>query len=295
MSEHRHADHAHHVSGNHAPDHDPTEEAGLAELLDLDAEVLHSYWTDALNWVRESATLTSHPRILDLGAGTGTGAIALARLVDGAEVLAVDASEHMLGRIRAKATELGLGPRIRTVHADLDEGWPAVGLLDIVWASLSLHHLADPDRVLRDALLATRPGGLMAVAEFSGPLHFLPDDLGIGKPGLEARCLDQLAEHHAQALPELGSDWAARLEAAGFTAIRQRTFDIELTAPHGDSAVRYAELWLRRLRSGLAEQLAPDDRATFEALLDADGPESLRHRGDLRIRGSRTVTLGQYP
>ena len=48
-------------------------EAALAELLDLDAEVLHAYLTDVIGWVGELAGGPPR-RILNLGTGTGTGA-----------------------------------------------------------------------------------------------------------------------------------------------------------------------------------------------------------------------------
>ena len=229
MNDARHDDaHGHaHAEAHH---HDGSETA-FAELLDLDAAVLHSYWTDALSWVRHAASGSGSRRILDVGAGTGTGAIALAQLFTDAEVIAVNASEQLLERIRGKAQDQGLAERVRTVRADLDEDWPALGPIDVTWASMSLHHLADPDRVLADIFAATRPGGLLAVAEFTESLRFLPDDLGFGRPGLEARCLAALAIERAHSLPELGADWAARLRAAGFTLLGERIFTIELDPP----------------------------------------------------------------
>jgi SAM-dependent methyltransferase len=278
------------MSHDHSP---PGADDEFAELLDLDFEVVRPYWTDALSWVRRAATGQRH--ILDLGAGTGTATIALAQRFAGAAVVAVDASESMLARVRTKALDLGLADRIRTVPADLDElgRSPIVGPLDVTWASMSLHHLTDPDRVLGEIFAATRPGGLLAVAELTEQLRFLPDDLGIGRPGLEARCVDLMRVNHAHAVPELGSDWPARIVAAGFTLIGERTFTIALDPPQPRSAVRYAQLWLRRLRAGLADQLAPDDRQTLDVLLDDDGPHSPGRRADLRISGRRTVTLAR--
>ena len=62
--------HHHHDHEQHQPGHE-TDEAALAELLDLDAEVLHSYLSGVIDWVGE---LAGQPRrILDLGTGTGTG------------------------------------------------------------------------------------------------------------------------------------------------------------------------------------------------------------------------------
>ncbi|HEX3336684.1 MAG TPA: class I SAM-dependent methyltransferase [Jatrophihabitans sp.] len=269
------------------------DDAALAELLDLDGEVLHSYWTDALSSLHPAATGAG--RILDLGAGTGVATIALAQRFDGAEVIAVDASEEMLRRVRVKALELGLADRVRTVQADLDLDWPALGPIDVTWASMSLHHLADPDRVLRDVFAATRAGGLAAVAELSEPLSFLPHDVGVGRPGLEARCLDALNQAQAHALPELGSAWSPRLEAAGFTVVSEQALTIELKPRRSPGAVRYAQLWLRRLRSGLTHQLADDDLEALSTLVDGDGPESLVQRDDLHIRGTRIVTLARRP
>jgi hypothetical protein len=66
----------HHHHDQHHPGHEP-DEAALAELLDLDAEVLHSYLSGVIDWVGELAG--GQPRrILDLGTGTGNGALVLA-------------------------------------------------------------------------------------------------------------------------------------------------------------------------------------------------------------------------
>lgn len=291
-----HRAHAHDAgadAGNHAHAGHPADESEFAELLDLDGEVLHQYWSDALTWLRQTAEGSSWRRIVDLGAGTGNGAIALAQLFGDAEVIAVDTSEQMLEHIRAKALDLGLAERVRTVRADLDEGWPALGPIDVTWASMSMHHLADPDRVLAELHAATRPEGLLAVAEFDVQLRFLPDDLGFGRPGLEARCLELQRAEHAHTLPELGADWAPRLAAAGFTVLEERHFEIDLSPGRSAAAVDYARGWLGRLRSRFADRLTAEDLETLNVLLDGDGPESLRHRDDLRIRGRRTVIIAQ--
>lgn len=267
----------------------------MAELLDLDGEVLRAYWTDVMTWVRDAATGSAYRRILDLGAGTGTGTIALAQRFGGAEVIAVDISGEMLTRIRTKAVAAGLADRIRTVQADLDVAFPAVDPIDVTWASMSLHHMSDPDRVLGDVFAATTSGGLLAVAEISEPLRFLPHDIGFGRPGLEDRCLEALNKEHAQSVPALGSVWEPRLEAAGFTVVSERTFTIELNAPHPAATARYAQLWFRRMKGALADRLSPADLETLATLVDGNGPESLQQRGDLELRGSRTGTLARRP
>jgi SAM-dependent methyltransferase len=293
--------HQHDVRHQHDQEHgDPgtgTDGEAWAELLDLDAEVLHAYLSDLTGWVREEAAGSGVRRILDVGAGTGTGTIALAQRFGAADVIAVDGSEQLLSRIRAKALDLGLADRVQAIRADLDGAWPGVGVgaVDVAWAAMSLHHLADPDRVLGDLFAAIRPGGLLAVAEMGASLRFLPDDLGLGRPGLESRCHAALAGHRARALPNLGADWGPRLERAGFAPIAQRTFAIDLTPPHPPAAGQYAWGSLRRARPALAGELAADDLATLDTLLDRDGPGSLLHRDDLVIRGTRTAWIGRRP
>jgi SAM-dependent methyltransferase len=275
----------------HDHDHDPSSTS--AELLDLDGEALGPYWAQALELVHAAAG-ASVQRVLDLGAGSGVGTVALAQLFGGAEVLAVDVSAEMLDRINDKARELGLGNRVQTVEADLDAGWPAIGKVDVTWASMSMHHFAEPARVLAEAFAATRTGGVLAVAEFSDELRFLPDDLGIGRPGLEARCHGLLRHEHAHGLPHLGSHWAPMLEAAGFTVVGEHELAID-DPGRSPAARRYALLWLQRLRSGFADRLADDDLDALARLTEGHGPESVLTRDDLHIRGTRTVTVARRP
>jgi SAM-dependent methyltransferase len=267
----------------------------LDPLLDLDAEVLHEYWSAALAWVRHAADRDARHRLLDLGAGTGTGSIGLAERFAGAEVIAIDVSPASLRRLREKALDLGLAARIRTVEADLDAGWPDVGSFDVTWASMSLHHFADPTSVLRDVLAATRPGGLIAVAELTEPLRFLPDDLGFGPAGFEARVVATLGAAHGETMPTLGSTWAPRLTEAGWTVVDEHDFVIDLDPPRHPDAARYARAWFARLADGFADRLEPDDRTTLDALLDEHDQRVPLDRTKLHIRGTRTVTLGRRP
>jgi SAM-dependent methyltransferase len=303
--------HDHHAHGQDAHQHGSVGDDNYTDLLELDAEVLHDYWSAALDWVRDAADGLGR-RLLDLGAGTGTGAIGLARRFPAAEVVALDISPVSVDRVRAKAAGLGLAQRVRAVEADLDLGWPDLGwpappaplvagappatdtpVLDLTWASMSLHHLADPGRVLREVLAATRPGGLIAVAEFSEPLRFLPDDLGFGQPGFESRIGDVLGHAHAEEMPTLGSQWAPRLAEAGWKVVAERDFPIDLDPPVHPDATRYASAWFARLSEGLADRLEPGDRATLAELLDEHSPRSVLHRDNLHIRGVRTITIAR--
>jgi SAM-dependent methyltransferase len=266
----------------------------LAELLDLDAEVLHAYLSDVTAWVRQHAA--GQPRrVLDLGAGTGTGTIALARCFAGADVIAVDQSAEMLARIRSRAGDLGLAGRVATVQADLDRAWPDPGPVDVAWASNALHELTRPDRVLADVFAAVRPGGLLAVAEFGAWPRFLPDDLGLGRPGLEARCHAALESEAAGPPTPHGTDWGPRLAEAGFAPVVRRTFAIDLRPPLPAATGRYARAYLQRIRPVLDGRLDAGDLAELDALIDSDGPDGLLRRGDLRVRSTRTAWIGRRP
>ena len=273
--------------------HDDHWAHGHTGLLDLDGEVLHDYWSTALDFVLRAAAGTAADRVLDLGAGTGTGAMGLAQRFPTAEVVALDVSEESLNRLRAKAADAGFGSRVLPLVADIDAGWPAVRTLDVTWASMSLHHFANPDQVMRDVLASTRPGGLLAVAEFAEPLRFLPDDLGFGTPGFEARIGRVVAAARAEEMPTLGTAWAPRVAAAGWAVADERDFAIDLDPPRHPKAAEYAVAWFGRLAHGLTDRLDPDDQAVLAQLLDASSPQSLLTRSDLHIRGVRTVTIAR--
>ena len=105
---HDHQGHGQHGHGDHAHRHAGAAEDDYTDLLDLDAEVLRDYWSTALDWVRDVAGGTARTRLLDLGAGTGTGAIGLARRFPEAKVVALDVSPASLAKIAAKAAAAGL-------------------------------------------------------------------------------------------------------------------------------------------------------------------------------------------
>jgi SAM-dependent methyltransferase len=279
--------HPQHVSGSGDRD--------LAELLDLDAEVLHEHLSEVTAWVENLAAGMPVHRILDLGSGTGTGTFALLRRFHDATVIAVDKSPYLLDRLRRKASDLGVAGQVRTVEADLDEAWPPLGGVDLVWASAAMHHMADPDRALREVFAVLRPGGLLAVIEMDGFPRFLPDDIGLGRPGLEARCHAVLTQRHAEALPHLGSSWAPRLSGAGFTIEAEHLFSTELNLPLPESAGRYAQAMLQRIRSGLDDQLDADDLSVLDTLLDGEGPDSLLLRDDLTVRAERSAWVARRP
>lgn len=259
----------------------PAHQHGQADILDLDAEVLGEHIAAI---VAALPIQTSPARIVDLGAGTGAGTFALLDAFPDALVAAVDAAPEHLHRLRGKAHAAGLADRVWTVEADLNTTWPDVGRPDLVWASASLHHLADPDRTLRRIHQALVPGGVLAVVELAGFPRFLPDgDLA----DLEERAHAATEHAHARHLPHRGADWGPKLTAAGFTDLSERTITVVMA--QSDSVGRYARTSLSLLRGAVTDALPAADLAALDHLLDPDDPRGIAHRDDLVLRTERTV------
>ncbi len=108
-------------------------------------------------------------RLLDLGCGTGASTAALLRVAPRAKVVSVDGSAGMLSQARRKPWPAG----VTFVHADacdLTAGLTAAGEdgpFDGVLAAYLLRNLDDPDALLREVLGLLRPGGTLAVHEYS--------------------------------------------------------------------------------------------------------------------------------
>ncbi|MFE7568571.1 class I SAM-dependent methyltransferase [Streptomyces sp. NPDC057539] len=278
-----HTAHDHNLDQGH--DHDADAD-GQTEILDLDAEVLAEHIASITAWLPVKAS----PRhIVDLGCGTGAGTLALLKRFPEAEVTAVDTSAGHLHRLRDKAGAAGLADRVRTVQADLDGAWPELGRPELVWASASMHHMADPDRTLRQVHDTLAPGGLFAVVELAGFPRFLPEDAPADRPGLEERCHAALDRHHAEHMPHRGADWGPKLTAAGFTVEGERVITVNLGPPHTEAVGRYALSSLTRLRGGLTQELTTEDLAALDRLLDTESPHSILRRDDLTVRTERTV------
>ncbi|MFI7447355.1 class I SAM-dependent methyltransferase [Nonomuraea sp. NPDC049714] len=283
---HHGAQHDHHQH-DHQHDHHQQDDAGQAEILDLDAEVLGEHIASITAWL----PLKTSPRhIVDLGSGTGAGTFALLDRFPEAHVTAVDASPGHLQRLRKKACAQDADDRVRTVQADLDAAdWPDLGMPDLVWASASMHHLADPDRALRAIHDMLAPGGLLAVVELADFPRFLPENAPEDRPGLEDRCHAATAHLHAEHMPHRGADWGPMLIAAGFALEGKRTIAVNVQGARNEAIGRYALSGLQRIRGAAAHALAAADLAALDRLLDTDSPHSILRRDDLSVRTERTV------
>lgn len=104
--------------------------------------------------------LDDRSEVVDLGAGTGQFALAVARICD--RVVAVDISPVMLARLRAKVTASGLS-NIDVVQAGFVSYEHRGKAADVVYSRWALHHLPDfwKSVALANMRRIVRPGGLL--------------------------------------------------------------------------------------------------------------------------------------
>ncbi|MEU0173377.1 class I SAM-dependent methyltransferase [Streptomyces massasporeus] len=109
--------------------------------------------------------------LLDLGCGTGASTRALLRAAPRARITAVDASAGMLRRALAKPWP----DSVRFLHLSAEELDAAgEGPFDAVFAAYLFRNVSDPDGVLGTVRGLLRPGGRLAVHEYSlggSPAH----------------------------------------------------------------------------------------------------------------------------
>ncbi|MGI5429782.1 class I SAM-dependent methyltransferase [Streptomyces sp. CA-179760] len=285
-------DHDRHDHGRH--DHTHLDWAAMAPRLESQAELFASLYERALGWLAHE--VTEPGLIVDAGSGPGVVSCLFAETFPGARIVAVDGSEPLLERARARAERLGVADRFGAIAGELPDvleelDYPA----DLLWASRSLHHLGDQRAALSAFAARLAPGGTLALMEGGLPPRYLPRDIGIGRPGLQAR-LDALeAEWFTRMRTELpGSvaeteDWPALLASAGLKPARTHTFLLDLPAPASDRAREYVVGSLSHLRERIPEGFDADDLATLDRLLDPDDEASLYRRADVFVLEAHTV------
>jgi SAM-dependent methyltransferase len=268
--------------------------AVMAPLLESQAELFTPLYERAMAWLAEQ--VTDPGLIVDTGSGPGVVSCLFAQTFPGARVVAVDGSGPLLERAAARAGRLGLADRFSVLNGELPGvlsrlEYPA----DLLWASNSLHHLGDQRAALAAFAERLAPGGTLALLEGGLPARFLPRDIGIGRPGLQARLDAVEADWFTRMREELpGSvaeteDWPALLAAAGLKPTGTRSFLLDLPAPLSAPARAYVAASLSRLREGLADDLGAEDRATLDRLLDPEDEESVHRRKDVFVLKAHTV------
>ncbi|NDL58954.1 methyltransferase domain-containing protein [Phytoactinopolyspora mesophila] len=246
---------------------------------------------------------------IDVGCGGAGMAIALTRaLPTEASVVGVDGDDDILDAAQSNITEAGLGDgRIRLVKADLERDLStladAAAEADIIWASGSVHHLADQQGAI-DALAGLlASGGRLALAEGGLPSRHLPWDLGIGQPGLEIRlhsAEDRWFARMRESLPghvRMPYGWPVALRRAGLVDVTTHTSTFAKPAPLDDTNLSslLTQLAHRVKRVTDSGELGEDDIQVWARILDQDDSAWLGARDDLYSLSARSVYVGHRP
>ncbi|WP_228973041.1 class I SAM-dependent methyltransferase [Streptomyces sp. DH12] len=165
-------------------------------------------------------------RVLDLGCGTGSSTRALLDAAPRARITAVDASAGMLRRALAKTWP----DNVRFLHLTAEEVAAAAGEApyDAVFAAYLFRNVTDPDDVLTSVRALLRPGGRLAVHEYSlsgSPVHRALWNAvcrGVIIPAGTLTGDRALYRHLRRSVLDFDTApaFAARLARAGFTGVR---------------------------------------------------------------------------
>lgn len=263
--------------------------------LDLNAAFDRRWTDDAVAWSLEGAA----PRlVLDVGCGAGGATCSFAhRLGAGAVVLATDRDPTLVAQAARRATDEGVADRARFCVAEVAGVPVRAGSADAVWASGVVHHIADQQQAVVDLARLVRSGGRLVLVEGGLPLRCLPHDIGVGRPGLEAR-LDAARARWFEDMraelsgPPLPYGWPRAMRRAGLTDVRTRSFLAEATPPLGDVGRATAHQHLHRASTELGPYLDAEDRSVVDRLIDPTDVAYVLDRDDLVVTAARTVHVG---
>jgi demethylmenaquinone methyltransferase/2-methoxy-6-polyprenyl-1,4-benzoquinol methylase len=206
--------------GEIAPNYDR-----MNHLLSMNVDRYWRWWT-----VRRLRPVAGQP-ILDLCTGTGDLALAFHRYTRGkAEIVGADFCPEMLEIGRQKQQKAGIGGELQFVEADAQHLPFADDRFQIVSVAFGLRNVADTDAGLREMVRVCRPGGQVAVLEFSSPA-WQPFKAMYGWyfRNVLPRIGQALATNKSDAykyLPEsvgqfpCGAALAKRMEAAGLASVK---------------------------------------------------------------------------
>ena len=206
--------------------------------------------------------------VLDVGCGTGTITVDLAKRVAPGRVVGVDSEAKVIRQARELANELGVG-NVEFVVGDAYDlpacppGAPG-NCFDVVHAHQLLLHLGDPVAALRHMLGAVRPGGLVAARDTDyAAMAWWPED-----PRLERwREIYRGVAHDHGGEPDAGRRLLAWAHAAGATEVTPSASHWLHATPSEREG--WGGMWAERVvASTIAEEAVSSGRATRAELED---------------------------
>lgn len=261
--------------GGHGHDHrrgDDFDWNAMADSLEIDGMLMlplvEAVTTGLHNAGIDAATVA---QVVDVGCGPGVVTCALAKTFPTARITGIDSATPLLDRLRHRAHDTGLQDRVDGVAGDLEHELPQLPPADLVWASMVVHHVADPAATLRRLGDLLRPGGTLIVVEFGGHPRVLPADAPVVVDGTWARLEDGARATLVERLgPDLiGRDWPRDLRLAGLTDVTDEVVTFRHDAPLDELARRWLVRHIRRGIGMAGDALTPGEVETLELLANA--------------------------
>lgn len=116
--------------------------------------------------IAAQVALSPHMRALEYGCGTGLVSFALAERIG--DITLTDSSRGMLDvvdRKIAQAPERDGGRKLEAARLDLTTDPLPDGLFDLVYTSMTLHHVPDTEDILAKFHDLLAPGGVLCIAD----------------------------------------------------------------------------------------------------------------------------------
>jgi ubiquinone/menaquinone biosynthesis C-methylase UbiE len=200
--------------------------ARCAAGYDRAADRYHSCWgpiiapasVRLLDELDSIVSALAAPSLLDIGAGTGTGALAALRRWSRATLTAVDPSSGMLAIAAREARMAGVADRLSVVEAAAARLPLADASVDAAFSAFVLQLVPSRSAALREARRVLRPGGALAIVTWlAGSERFRPDEAFLDAADELGVDLPEPGTAKPFSSPEAA---AAALRAAGLRDVR---------------------------------------------------------------------------
>ena len=212
----------------------------------------------------EAAGVAAGQRVLDIGVGSGSVALAAARR--GADVLGVDITDAWFAEARDRFAQQGV--RVDLLLGDAEELAVTDHSFDVVLSSFAMVFAPQHQRVAAEAARACRPGGTVAYTAWEGTLatnallRFLPPG-----PDLAGDVNDWADPAHVTGLfSGWAADWAFQRRSlpvafASIAALESFVFENSGPMLSARDALRQMGVW-GRANGALREAFAAENDAT---------------------------------
>jgi SAM-dependent methyltransferase len=201
--------------------------------------------TPVTDWELRLVDLTSVRQAVDVGCGTGSFLLPLARqlVAQGATVIGLDLAEGTLGQARARLQAEGLP--VDCVIGDVEALPFDDSSFDLVLANYMLYHVPDLQRAIAQLRRVLRPGGtLLAASNGQGHMRELwqMQEQALSRLGFSPEMVKELGERaRAAGALSFGLENGAELLCRSFTEVRMERYPDELQVTEVEPLVAYLD------------------------------------------------------